>query len=600
MDDVAKVRERLDIVALISEYIPVKKMGRNFKALCPFHTEKTPSFVVSPERQIWHCFGCNLGGDCFTFLMEYEKLEFIEALRILAKKTGVELSASGFQTGLSARREKIYVLNKIAMDFYHFVLTKHSAGKQALTYLLNERNIDTHLIGTFKLGFSPKSGIALSDYLINKKKYKKEDLVEAGLVFERGPSPSSDGSGQASVLDFFKNRLMFPLFDHRGNVAGFSGRAIDTDYYGGKYINSRETPVYHKGSMFFGLNLAKDEIKKQDRAIVTEGEFDAISVVSIGFKNVIAIKGTALTEDQANLLSRFTQNISLCFDQDLAGFEATKRSLSVLEEKGFSISVVVITNGKDADEAIKNDPFAFKKAVKENFSVYDYIFDHTFALFNKNLIDGKRQISNELLPIIHNIQNEIVKEHYLKKLSTELDTSYESLTRELARIAKKEVINKDLVFEKKDKRGRLEILEEYLLSLIIQDDNPKEALGKAKKILQDYKFEALAYQKIINNLTIYFEKQETFDGKEFLVFLPQELVQAFDTCFLFPLPKFANNLKSKEEVEKVARELRALFLKNKIQAVAQDLKNEEKDQNSRKKESLEKELSVLIGLLPKD
>lgn len=597
MDDVAKVRERVDIVSLISEYIPLKKMGRNFKALCPFHTEKTPSFVVSPERQIWHCFGgCSKGGDAFAFLMEYEKLEFVEALRILAKKAGVELSSSSFQTGLTAKKEKIYVLNKIALEFYHFVLTKHPAGKQALNYLLNDRKIDIRLIETFKLGFSPKSGTALSDYLINKKKYKKEDLIEASLAFD-----ASTGSG-SRALDFFKNRLMFPLFDHRNNVVGFSGRAIDTNYSGGKYINSRETPVYHKGSMFFGLNMAKDEIKEQYLGIVVEGEFDAIALYSIGFKNVIAIKGTALTEDQVNLLSRFTQNISLCFDQDQAGYEATKRSLKELEKKGFSIYTIVITNGKDADEAIKNDPFAFKKAVKEKVSVYDYIFTHTFALYNKNTIDGKRQISNELLPIIHNIENEIIKEHYLKKLSTELDTSYESLTRELERIAKKEIVNKDIVFEKKDKRGRREILEEYILALIIQNENPKEALERAQKILQDYKFEVLSYQKIINHLILYFQKQSAsrriFDNKQFLA-LPQELVQAFDACFLFPLPKFADNIKSKEEIEKVARELRALFLKNKIRSVAQNLKNEEKDQNSRKKESLEKELSGLIGLLPK-
>ena len=597
MDDVARIRERIDIVSLISEYIPLKKMGRNFKALCPFHTEKTASFVVSPERQIWHCFGgCAKGGDAFTFLMEYEKLEFIEALRILAKKTGVELGSSNFQAGLSARKEKIYILNKIALEFYHFVLTKHPAGKQAINYLLNERKIDIRLIETFKLGFSPKSGTSLSNYLINKKKFKKQDLLEASLAFTKSDLAfEKDGK----VFDFFKNRVMFPLFDHRGNVVGFSGRAIDTNYYGGKYINTRETLVYHKGSMFFGLNMAKDEIKKQDRAIVVEGEFDAISLYSLGFKNVIAIKGTALTEDQVNLLSRFTKTISLCFDQDQAGYEATKRSVSVLEKKGFSISAVVITNGKDADEAIKNDPFAFKKAVKDSYSVYDYIFDHTFALLNKNSIDSKRQISNELLPIIHNIENEIVKEHYLKKLCFALETSYESLTKELERIAKKEIINKDIVFDKKYKRSRKEVLEEYLLALIIQNENPKEALEKAKKILEDYKFEVLPFQKIIIHIIRYCEKQERFDGSKFLALLPQELVQAFDACFLFPLPKFANNIKIKEEVEKVARELRALFLRNKIQLIAQNLKNEEKDQNSRKKESLEKELSSLISLLSK-
>jgi len=183
MDEVAQIREKIDIVGLISEYIPLKKMGRNFKSVCPFHNEKTPSFVVSPERQIWHCFGCHKGGDIFTFLMEYEKLEFVEALRSLAKKSGVELQSSSYQTGLSLQKEKIYTLNRMAMNFYSFILTKHPAGSMALSYLLKNRQIDLPLINTFMIGFSPSQGNVLSRYLVDKKGYKKEDLVEAGLSF---------------------------------------------------------------------------------------------------------------------------------------------------------------------------------------------------------------------------------------------------------------------------------------------------------------------------------------------------------------------------------------------------------------------------------
>ncbi len=591
MDDVERVRERIDIVALISEYIPLKKMGRNFKALCPFHSEKTPSFVVSPERQIWHCFGCSKGGDAFSFLMEYENLEFIEALRILAQKTGIELSFSDSVSGLSAKKEKIYVLNKIALDFYHYVLLKHPAGEKALDYLINERKIDKALIGTFKLGFAPKSGKSLCDYLINKKKCNKQDLTEAGLAFLKGKD----------LFDFFRRRVIFPLFDHRGNVLGFSGRAIDNPPaggFGGKYINSKETAAYHKGSTFFGLSLAKEEIKKQDRAIVVEGEFDVIALYSQGFKNAVAIKGTALTEDQANLLSRFTQKISLCFDNDKAGYEATKRSLPVLEKKGFAIALIALGDAKDADELIKKDPFAFKKLARESGSVYDYIFSHTFTKLGRESIDGKRQIAQELLPIIHYIENEIVKEHYLKKLSLELDTSYDSLVSELERIAKKEVVEKNMVFEKKDKRERVEILEEYLLALIIQSEDPQKTLNAAQEILQDYNFAVLSYRKLINHLALYCKKKKKFDSKEFLSSIPQELERAFDTCFLLPLPRFEELAKSVREVEKVSRELRALFLKNKIQALANALKNKERTKDNQQIEELEKELSFLISLLP--
>lgn len=599
MDDVARVREKIDIVSLIQEYVPLKKMGRNFKALCPFHSEKTPSFVVSPERQIWHCFGgCAKGGDCFTFLMEYENLEFVEALRILAKKAGIEIRSSSFQTGLSSKKEKIYSLNNKALEFYHFVLTKHPVGKKALSYLLNDRKIDLRLIETFVIGFSPKSANALSNYLINKKGYKKEDLIEAGLAFYgRGPSPEASGSGRTQAFDFFRERIMFPLFDHRSNVVGFSGRAINENVFGGKYINTRDTIVYHKGGMFFGLNRAIDEIKKTDHAIVVEGELDVISMFKEGIKNTVAIKGTALTDNQARLLSRFTQNVSLCFDQDSAGYEATKRSLTVLEKEGFNITVVVITNGKDADESIKNDPIVFKKAIKESVGVYDYIFSRIFASYNKNTIDGKKRIADELLPIISRIENEIVKEHYLKKLSVELDTSYESIVKQVERAEKKEVIGQNAAFVKVDKASRKEVLEEYLLALIIQHDNIKTVLDKVTKTLKDYTFETPSYKKILDRLSVYCKDSNKFDSKKFLSILPKELVKTFDTCFLFPLPKFLNNNAYEEEIKKVARELRMIFLKNKIQLITINLKNEEKEKHSKEIDRLEKEVSMLIHLL---
>lgn len=589
MDEVSQIRERIDIVSFISEYIPLKKMGRNFKANCPFHNEKTPSFVVSPERQIWHCFGgCNKGGDAYTFLMEYENLEFVEALRILAKKTGVQLRESSFQTGVSSKKEVIYKLNKIALDFYHYVLTKHDAGKKALSYLTENRKLDTRLIETFMLGFSPKEGTSLSNYLINKKKYKKEDLIEAGLAFYAG----------SRVMDFFRNRVMFPLFDHRGNIAGFSGRAIEEPYNGGKYINTRETLAYHKGSMFFGLNMAKDEIKKSDKAIIVEGELDVISCFSIGVKNAIAVKGTALTDDQVALINRFTNNICLSFDKDDAGYEATKRSLPSLEKKGINITTCIFEDAKDADEAIKKDPNAFKMSIKKDIPVYDFIYSKTFSSLEKDRVSGKRKISEELLPIFTKISNEIVKEHYLKKLSRELDVSLDALSREVEKIEKKEVVKENVFISKKDKRSRAEVLEDYLMSLIIQHDSPKLIFEKCLSILKDYNFEIDSYQKIMNSFSDFFKKEQVFNIKEFINTLPKELSASFDAAYLFPMPSFEED-KYKEEVVKVAGELRVLFLKNKIKEISLSLEKGEKDEDLKKIENLEKELASAIGLLGK-
>ncbi|MDP2585343.1 MAG: DNA primase [Candidatus Levybacteria bacterium] len=590
MDEVAQIRERIDLVSLISEYIPLKKMGRNFKAVCPFHNEKTPSFVVSPERQIWHCFGgCSKGGDVYEFLMEYENLEFIEALRILAKRTGIQLRESNFQAGTSSKKEIIYKLNKIALDFYHYVLIKHKAGKKALNYLIKSRKLDARLIETFLLGFSPKTGASLSNYLINKKKYKKEDLIEAGLAFYAG----------SRIMDFFRNRVMFPLFDHRGNVVGFSGRAIEEPYSGGKYINTRETLAYHKGSMFFGLNTAKEEIKKLDKAIIVEGELDVISCFSVGIKNVVAVKGTALTENQVALMARFTNNICLCFDRDDAGYEATKRSLTSLEKKGINITICIFENGKDTDEAIKNDLIAFKKAMKKNVPVYDYLFSKTFSLFEKDKVYGKRKISEELLPIFVKISNEIVKEHYLKKLSLDLGVSLEALSKEIEKIEKNEVVKENVIVEKKDKRSRIEVLEDYLMSLIVQQENPKMLLEKCFSILKDYKFEKDSYRKIFDHLSAFFKNNSKYNSKNFLNLLPQELVSSFDSAYLFPLSSFESENKYAEEVEKVARDLRALFLKNRIKEISDSLKKGEKDEDLKKIADLEKELALAIDLLGK-
>ena len=585
MDQVKQIRDKIDIVSLISEYLPLKKMGRNFKTPCPFHTEKTPSFVVSPERQIWHCFGCQKGGDAYTFLMEYENLEFPEALRILAKKTGIQIEEySGIKSETSSKKEKIYNLNRKALDFYHYILTSHNAGKKALDYLL-KRGVKKETINTFKLGFAPGNNRALSDYLISKKGYKKEDLLDAGLSTYRN----------GGIFDFFVNRIIFPLFDHRDNVIGFSGRILDSRQVS-KYVNTRETLVYHKGEVFFGLNIAKEKIKKENQAIILEGEFDVISCFQEGITNTVAVKGTALTESQVNLISRFTQKVTLCFDSDAAGQDAIKRSLSVLEKKGITATVIAIQNGKDPDEAIKNDAFAFKKAVKNDIDIYDFLISKALSVFDKKTAIGKKKIGDEILPFIFRIENEIVREHYLKKISKELDTTYESIAKQVEKLNKKDVGN-IVSLSPQDKKTRKEILEEYLLSLIIQYENPKLVLEKVAKILSDFMLDVLSYQKILSNLFLFFKENENFESNKFLRMLPTELFSGFDTCYLYPLPKFSDKEKYKEEVIKIAQEIKTLYLKNKIKEISEKIKNKEKNEEFDDLEKLQEEFDRTTSLL---
>jgi len=544
----------------------LKKAGRNFKANCPFHGEKTPSFVVSPERQIWHCFGCGKGGDVYTFLMEYEKLEFPEALRLLAKRTGIELISSRGMSKQTSQKERLYEVNSFAKEYYHYVLTKLPAGKRAMKYLI-DRGVTQKVIETFKLGFAPATGSALVKYLLEKKKYTREDVLDAGLAF----------SGRSGLIDFFRGRLLFPLIDHRDNVVGFAGRVLEADAPS-KYINTRETLIYHKGEHVFGLNITKDAIRRENQAIIVEGEFDVLSCFEHGIGNVIAVKGTALTENQVNLIARFAEKITFCFDDDKAGQEAIKRSLVVVEKKGLTPTVIVPPNGKDPDEALKNDPGQFKKAVKEDVGVYDYLLTRLLKIYDTKTAEGKKAIADEFLASVALIQNEIIKEHFLRKLSNEVGTSYESIAKELQRLLGKTNFVKATIAAPKAKRPREEMLEEYLLALIVQSDQQKVALQKAIKLLSEVMTKERAYQKILFHLLEHFEKEDHFNSQHFGNNLPQELTTSYDTSLLFPLPAFESQEKLLQEVEKKAGELKEIYIKKRMKELTEEIQAKEREE----------------------
>jgi DNA primase len=589
MDQVAQIREKIDIITFLSEFIPLKKAGRNFKAPCPFHQEKSPSFVVSPDRQIWHCFGCGKGGDVYSFLMEYEHIEFPEALRTLAQRAGIELVQDRQFAGTNTKKEQIYKINAASAEFYHYVLTKHPAGKKALSYL-EKRGVNPKVIETFKIGFAPRTGSVLTRYLVGKKKFARDDILDAGIATQRG----------AALSDFFFNRLIFPLSDHRDNIIGFSGRVLDEVSSGPKYINTRETLVYHKGEVFFGLNITKEAIRKENKAILVEGEFDVMTCFEHGVPNVIAIKGTALTEMQVTLISRFAEKIAICFDGDAAGQMALRRSLPLIEKKGLTTSVIVLPGGKDPDEAIKQSgETAFQIAVKNDINIYDYLLKTTLERFDTTLPSGKKAVSDELLPVFAGIDNEIIKEHYLKKLSTELDTTLESIQKELDR--KKTRQQEEVIkITKKEKKERVEIIEEYLLALILQSDTPNDVIPHAYQILKDVLDQQRAGQKIIKYLSDFSEQTESFDPKKFSSFLPAELLQAYDQALLFPLPSFQDKEKERKEIEKTSLELKEVYIRQKLQQLSLEIKKAEKtNENEDELDVLKGKYSELLHMLPK-
>lgn len=584
MDDVEKIKQKIDIVELVGGYIALKKAGRNFKALCPFHSEKSPSFIVSAERQIWHCFGCGKGGDQFAFLMEYENISFPDALRDLADRAGVKLTGPLFRSEKEKLQEKIYALNHIAYQFYNYILLSHGAGKKALDYLVKKRGVTIPLIKTFCLGWAPSDN-SLSQYLLNKKGYVEQDLIVSGLAYKKN----------GRLFDFFKNRIIFPISDARGNIVAFSGRVmVETPDQGPKYINTRETPVYVKSNSLFGLNLAREAIKKEGTALIVEGEFDVISSYKEGITNTVAVKGTALTEGQIRLLKRYTPKFLLSFDTDPAGTGAQRRSVELIEKEGVSASVVIPQKSKDPDELLRENPALFKKAVREAVGVYDFIIDSAVSEFDKKTSEGKKNILDKTLPYIIQIENEVIKEHYLKKLAEAVETSYDSLLKQADKSAVPKTFTQPA--SQKAQLPREEVIEIYLLSLIFQSKNPKTYLKKAREELYGIPLTTPALEKTLSFLEK-FEQEGDFSIKNFLGLLPEALHVAFDTSYLAPVPEFENEEKHIREVQKVAQEIRLLSARKRLRGLSESIAKAEKDKDRKKLGEYNLEFEKLSKLL---
>jgi DNA primase len=577
MDQVEQVRRKVDIVDLISETVPLKKAGRNFKALCPFHDEKTPSFMVSPERQIFKCFGCGLGGDVFKFVMEREKIEFGEALRLLADRVGVELTS--FRPSRDQQlKDRILEINHLASEFYHYLLTKHTVGKKALQYLL-KRGVRQASIRQFKLGYAPNEWEALERYLVNKKGYRAEELEQAGLVIQS----SQDGSRR--YYDRFRGRVIFPLFDHRKRVVGFSGRVLP-DFAKAprgepaKYINSPETLVYHKSEVLYGLEATKDEIKKANKAVVVEGELDAISSYQAGVKNVVAIKGSALTEGQIELLKRFCENLALALDADAAGDMAARRGIELAERAGLSVRVIELKLGKDPDECAQTSSRAWKDSVKTAVPVYDFYIQSALKRFGVKTPEGKRQVSAEVSPILAQISNEVIKAHYVKKLAEVLGVSEEAVAKEVEKGGRTITQPEVKPQEKETPRTRPERLEEYSLALILQAE---EEIRELLKLVDDKILSEGAVKKVMGKLKQWLGKHKKWQAAAFIESLPAELGSAADTAYLTDLGKIGEDEEKLErELRKTIKELKRFFRREKLEKLSKEIKAAEQAKNKQK------------------
>ena len=410
-----QVIERSDIVELIGNYAALKKAGRNFKALCPFHNEKSPSFVVNPDKQIFHCFGCGVGGNAVGFLMRQEHLEFPEAVRFLANKAGVVIPEDESVTPSPSRqlREEIVKINALAAAFFHeILLNSHEIPVKTARDYLKGRGVDLETVKKFQLGFAPNEWDALLKYL--KAKGISEELIsKAGLIIAR--------EGKVGYYDRFRNRIVFPIADIQNRFLAFGARAMQ-DSDGAKYINSPETPVYTKGQHMFGLNLTKAAVGKLDRIIVVEGYMDMIMPYIHGVENSAASLGTALTVEQIRLIRRYTPNVVMLFDTDTAGQSAIIRSLDLLIDEGMNVRVATLAKDADPDSYIRENGLeAFNARIDQAESFLDFKFNWLAAQFDPVTVEGKSKIAQELLGTIARFKNEVAKYELTKALAQKLN-----------------------------------------------------------------------------------------------------------------------------------------------------------------------------------
>lgn len=416
MDAVSEIKSRLNIEDVIGEYVQLKRSGRNFKGLSPWTNEKTPSFMVSPEKQIWHDFSSGKGGDVISFVMEMEGLDFRGTLELLARKAGVDLTQFD-RAPSQAERPKTYILKalELATKFYQKQLV---GSREALKYLLKDRGFSKRTLLEWRLGYAPVTRTALTDFL-GRQGFDMHEVKLAGLASER----------RDRVFDMFRGRIMIPLADSRGQVIGFTARLLRRfSADAPKYINTPQTLVYDKSRHIFGLHLAKESIRKDGFVVVVEGNLDVIASHQAGVRNVVASAGTAITEPHLRFLKRFTGDIRLCFDADRAGLDATIRSIPLAQKTGVDLSIINLKDAKDNDELIKKKgASAWRKAIEERQYAPDWVIEQYRQTLDLTTAQGKRDFSDAVMAVVRRLQDALEQEHYLKIVAEVTDSSLEAV-----------------------------------------------------------------------------------------------------------------------------------------------------------------------------
>lgn len=594
MSQIQDVKDANNIVEIIGEKIDLKPSGSSFKARCPFHSEKTPSFFVHPEMQRYRCFGCGATGDVLNFLQNYDGLTFYEALKYLADRAGITLKDFS-RTSEDEEREQLLAILNLTKEYYHYLLSKHRAGKAALAYL-KERGTNSQSIKLFYLGYSLDTWDGLIKYLHHKKKYSLELIAKTGLIIK--------GKG-GRYYDRFRGRLMFPLKNHRGQVVGFSGRLLDKNVKEAKYINSPETSLYHKSKLLYGYSELFREIRKSNKVLVVEGEFDVISSAQAHVNHVVAVKGSALTADQIDLLARVAQTVILAFDQDEAGIDACRRAIKLIKDKDLDLRVIdfstlnTLMKGeklKDPDDFARHQPKLWREAVNQAISIYSFLLNVAFANHDPETPDGKRKIIIELAPIIDDIDHLVEKEFYLEKIAEKLNVRVKLIKEDIARVAQKKLkINKVSQFQEpvvEQVKSHQQVMEEYLLFLLFKLD--AEFFNQQAKKVAKLNWLTPGLSNIIELLA---KELDNFNLERFSKKLAEDLKTILMECLLNP--EFAKNTEHvdiKKEWNNVLQQVEKNIVHSEIEMINQEIQalDTKKQRTAEEEQYLDKLLEQIV------
>jgi DNA primase len=497
MDAVEDIKSRLSIEDVISEYVQLKRAGRNWRGLSPFSNEKTPSFMVSPEKQIWHDFSSGKGGNMFSFVMEVEGLDFKGALELLARKAGVDLEQyRGSSQRRGPNKERLYELLELSTKFYQVQFSKNQT---TLEYVFKTRGFSKDTALEWRLGYSPNNGSALVDYA-KSKGFTEQEIKNAGL---------SARAYRGGTQDMFRGRLMIPLQDPQGRVIGFTARLLDDQPNAPKYINTPQTVLYDKSRHVYGLHLAKESIRKSQFAVLVEGNLDVIASHQAGIRQVVATAGTALTEPHLKALGRFTGDIRLSFDADKAGIAATERAIPIASRVKVSLSIIEIPSGKDPDELIRQDPKLWEQAIGKNQYALDWLMDRYKKLLDINSAQGKRQYSDVLLPVVRGLSDDVERDHYMNSIAKAIGVSREALEQKFSKTEGPEQARRRRIKVTPAQMDRATAenrkLQDNFLSLVLMRRTLREFL--------DLVTEDMMYTEDGKELLKFLKDNPTFDGK---------------------------------------------------------------------------------------